>query len=86
MTCGQFSPDGRAVVTGGGEGDCSLRVWDPKSGACLHSIQGTQFHSTGLPLGPSVMPVLMYVIALLHTSVMPDDVLAAGVLTLMKVH
>lgn len=60
VACGQFSPDGRAVVTGGGEGDCSLRVWDPKSGACLHTMQGTQFHSAGLPLGPSEMPVLTY--------------------------
>ena len=50
VTCGQFSPDGRAVVTGGGEGDCSLRVWDPKSGACLHTMQGTQFHSVGQAL------------------------------------
>lgn len=64
VTCGQFSPDGRAVVTGGGEGDCSLRVWDPKSGTCLHTVQGTQFHSAGQPLGPSVMPVLMSSIAL----------------------
>ena len=83
MTCGQFSPDGRAVVTGGGEGDCSLRVWDPKSGACLHTMQGAQYHSAGQPLGPSVMPVLKHLKASLQTGGMPDDMLAARALMLM---
>ena len=49
VTCGQFTPDGRHVVTGGGEDDCTLRVWDPKSGSCVHTTQGAHFHSVGAP-------------------------------------
>lgn len=55
LTCGQFTPDGRAVVTGGGEGDCTLRVWDPKSGACVHTIQGGHFHSAGAHVAPCLL-------------------------------
>ena len=47
VTCGQFTPDGRLVVTGGGENDCTLRVWDPKTGSCVHTTQGAHFHSVG---------------------------------------
>jgi WD40 repeat protein len=32
VAAGGFTPDGRIVVTVGGEGDGSVRVWDPKSG------------------------------------------------------
>ena len=39
VTCGGFTPDGKAVVTGGGEGDASLRVWNPKTGECTAAVQ-----------------------------------------------
>ena len=47
VRCGQFTPDGKAVVTGGGEGDATLKVWDPKSGSCTGTIQGHGFHEAG---------------------------------------
>ncbi len=50
VRCGRFTPDGKLVVTGGGEYDASLRVWDPKSGTCLKTMQGQQFHPVGMLL------------------------------------
>ena len=47
VRCGRFAPDGKAVVTGGGENDATLRVWDPKTGACSGTIQGAHFHTVG---------------------------------------
>ena len=35
------------MVTGGGENDATLRVWDPKTGACSGTIQGAHFHRVG---------------------------------------
>jgi WD40 repeat protein len=37
VTCGLFTPDGRAVVTGGA--DATVRVWAPKKGTCRHVFQ-----------------------------------------------
>eukprot|EP00891_Asterochloris_glomerata_P000841 jgi/Astpho2/841/e_gw1.00016.344.1_t len=48
VRCGAFTPDGKAVVTGGGAGDASLKVWDPKTGACGTTLQGHGFHEAGL--------------------------------------
>ncbi|KFM25984.1 Angio-associated migratory cell protein [Auxenochlorella protothecoides] len=48
VAAGAFTPDGRAVVTAGGEGDASLRVWDPRSGACTASVSGHPFHAAGV--------------------------------------
>ncbi|KAK9833997.1 hypothetical protein WJX81_001899 [Elliptochloris bilobata] len=48
VTCGSFTPDGKRAVTGGGEGDASLRVWNPKTGECTSTIQGHGFHKAGL--------------------------------------
>lgn len=42
VTCGGFTPDGRTVVTASADG--SLRVWDPRTGACGASVQGHGFH------------------------------------------
>lgn len=39
VTCGSFTPDGKGVVTGGGEGDASLRLWNPKTGECTLTVQ-----------------------------------------------
>jgi angio-associated migratory cell protein len=47
VTCGAFTPDGKQLVTGGGEGDASLRVWNPRTGECTHHIQGHDFHQAG---------------------------------------
>ena len=48
VSCGGFTPDGRAVVTCGGEGDATMKVWDPKSGVCTTSVEGAHFHETGI--------------------------------------
>ena len=47
---GGFTPDGRTVVTAGGETDGSIRVWDPKSGDCTATVlAGHNGHSeTGI--------------------------------------
>ena len=50
VRCGGFTPDGKAVVTGGGEGDATLKVWDPKSGNCTGTVQGYGFHEAGEPV------------------------------------
>jgi WD40 repeat protein len=48
VRCGRFTPDGKSVVTGGGEGDESLKVWDPRNGACTLSVNDAHlFHSAG---------------------------------------
>jgi hypothetical protein len=41
----------QAVITVGGEDDCSLRVWNPKTGECTHHYQGgdhSLFHASGV--------------------------------------
>lgn len=48
VRCGSFTPDGKAVVTGGGEGDATLKVWDPKAGTCTGTVQGHGFHEAGM--------------------------------------
>lgn len=47
VNCGGFTPDGRLVVTGGGEPDTSLKVFDPKTGNCLSTTEGHGFHEAG---------------------------------------
>lgn len=47
VTAGCFTPDGKSVVTVGGEDDASLRVWNPKSGECTATLQGHPFHAEG---------------------------------------
>lgn len=48
VTAGAFTPDGKHVVSAGGENDCSLRVWNPKTGECSLTLQGHNFHQEGL--------------------------------------
>jgi len=48
VRCGGWTADGKAAVTGGGEGDASLRAWDPKTGACTATLSGHGFHEGGL--------------------------------------
>ncbi|KAI8465401.1 MAG: WD40-repeat-containing domain protein [Monoraphidium minutum] len=48
VTAGAFSADGKAVVTAGGEGDASLRVWNPKTGECTLAVSGHPFHEEGV--------------------------------------
>jgi ribosome assembly protein SQT1 len=48
VQCGRFTPDGKAVVTGGGGADATLRAWDPKSGTCSATIEGAHFHTVGV--------------------------------------
>jgi len=44
VRCGGWTADGKAAITGGGEGDGSLRAWDPKTGACTTTLAGHGFH------------------------------------------
>lgn len=48
VSCGAFTPDGKSVVTCGGEGDATLRVWDPKCGQAVVCVEGAHFHGTGI--------------------------------------
>jgi ribosome assembly protein SQT1 len=48
VTAGAFTADGKAVVTVGGEGDASLRVWNPKTGECALAVSGHPFHEEGI--------------------------------------
>ena len=48
VTSGGFTQDGKSVVSTGGEDDCSLRVWNPKTGECQFNINGHNFHSAGI--------------------------------------
>eukprot|EP00775_Hariotina_reticulata_P011642 gene11642-11787_t len=48
VTAGAFTPDGKAVISIGGDNDCSLRVWNPKTAECTLHIQGHPFHEEGL--------------------------------------
>eukprot|EP00892_Ulva_mutabilis_P005181 jgi/Ulvmu1/3034/UM015_0074.1 len=36
VMAGGFTSDGKLLVTAGGEGDGAVRVWNPKTGACMH--------------------------------------------------
>ena len=35
-----FSPDGRTFLSGGSTGDTTLRLWDVRTGECIHSFSG----------------------------------------------
>jgi len=48
VTCGGFTSDGKLIVTGGGEEDASLKIWDPRSGECKFTVSGAHFHAAGL--------------------------------------
>jgi WD40 repeat protein len=48
VTAGTFTPDGKLVVSAGGENDCSLRVWNPKTGECTLTMHGALFHEDGI--------------------------------------
>ena len=52
-------------MTGGGEGDASLRVWNPKTGKCLLVQQGATFHESGaLLVECGLFPITWSLIAL----------------------
>eukprot|EP00882_Tetradesmus_deserticola_P025137 GHRQ01027594.1.p1 GENE.GHRQ01027594.1~~GHRQ01027594.1.p1 ORF type:complete len:356 (+),score=94.09 GHRQ01027594.1:1008-2075(+) len=48
VTAGAFTPDGKLIVSAGGENDCSLRVWNPKTGECSLTMHGALFHEDGI--------------------------------------
>jgi ribosome assembly protein SQT1 len=45
VSAGCFTPDGKTVVSAGGEGDSSLRLWNPKTGECTAHLVGHPFHA-----------------------------------------
>ena len=46
VTCGAFTPDGKTIVTA--SDDAALRTWNPRTGACIHTVQGYPFHTAGI--------------------------------------
>ena len=46
VTCGGFTPDGKAIVTA--SEDSSLRLWNPRSGECSLTVTGYPFHTAGI--------------------------------------
>jgi ribosome assembly protein SQT1 len=46
ITDALFTPDGKRIVTV--SDDLTLRVWDPKTAACLLTVQGYGFHQEGI--------------------------------------
>ncbi|KAF8069403.1 SPAC25H1.08c [Scenedesmus sp. PABB004] len=48
VSAGAFTPDGKSVVSAGGESDCSLRVWNPKTGECSLQLAGHPFHEEAI--------------------------------------
>ena len=61
VRCGTFTPDGKGLLTGGGENDASLRLWNPKSGACSATLQGHGFHPAGAAVEPGIGVTSSYV-------------------------
>lgn len=47
VTSVSFTPDGKHVISCGGEGDSSIRLWDPKTGECKLTLAGPPFHENG---------------------------------------
>ena len=47
VTSGNFTHDGKAIVSTGGEDDCTLRVWNPKTGDCTLTLSNHPFHTAG---------------------------------------
>ena len=43
VTCGGFTGSGKAVATA--SNDITLRVWNPKTGACMHTFSGYGWHT-----------------------------------------
>ena len=48
VAAGAFTPDGKTIISCGGEGDASLCCWNPKTGECTSTLQGHTFHADAL--------------------------------------
>eukprot|EP01104_Vermistella_antarctica_P004159 TRINITY_DN14666_c0_g1_i1.p1 TRINITY_DN14666_c0_g1~~TRINITY_DN14666_c0_g1_i1.p1 ORF type:complete len:421 (+),score=71.71 TRINITY_DN14666_c0_g1_i1:28-1290(+) len=46
VRCGQFTPDGRKVVSG--SDDETVKIWNPKSGLCTTTLDAHNFHKAGV--------------------------------------
>ena len=36
----EWAPDGSKLVSGGGFGDCKIKLWSPSTGECLNTLEG----------------------------------------------
>ena len=48
----QFGPDGHKIVSAGGYGDNTVRVWNAVSGACEQTLEGHSSTVTSAQFGP----------------------------------
>ena len=47
-----YNPDGSLLATGGSYDSNSIRLWDPTSGALLHTLEGHKYGVNGLAFSP----------------------------------
>jgi WD40 repeat protein len=49
VLCVEWAPDGSQLVSGGGRGDCKVKLWSP-TGECLNTLEGHRYLGWFVPL------------------------------------